>query len=770
MSLSQGDRLGRYEILAQLGAGGMGEVYRAHDEQLDREVAVKVLPETVAGDTDRLARFDREAKAVAALSHPNILAIHDFGTERGIAYAVTELLEGETLRDRLQRDPIGWRKAVEVGAAIADGLASAHNRGVIHRDLKPENVFLTSDGQVKVLDFGLAKVEEPVPGEAATVTSPPPGTVAGTVLGTVGYMAPEQVRAQAVDGRSDIFALGCVLYEVLTGERAFTGQTFADTSAAVLREEPPPISAAKPGVPPALETVVFRCLEKRPEERFQSARDLVFALQVAGRASEPTRQPDQDTSPPPPPTEGVTAGPIRSIAVLPFAATTDVEEIEYLADGLTDGLIGRLSGLTGIDRVIARHSVFRYKGKEIDPVAVGTELGVDAVLMGEVAARGDTLVIGPELVGTAHATRIWGGRFTSESGDLLGVEEEISRAIVDNLSLQLSHGDHEQVAKRHTENPEAHRLYLKGRYLWNKRTREAIERSIELYQEAIAMDPKFATAYTGIADAWVALCFNDFISKGAAFREALSAVLAALEIDDEVSEAHVSFGAVLYSLGTDWTRAEKEFRRALEIDQLNAEACHQYAHLLSLTGRDREAIEMMRRAIDLEPVSPIINSCFGQVLYLARRYQDAVAQYAATIELDPSNVLPHAWLGMVHVQMADHARAEEAFDRGLESSTFAARIHGALGYSHAIRGNRDNATVQLDRLANLAHETPVDPCFEAWIHTGLGDQETALDRLEAAYDQDVPWLVFLKVDPFFDSIRDAPRYRKILRGLKLIEG
>jgi len=749
--------LSHYRIVEQIGEGGMGVVYRAHDESLDRDVAIKVLPEAVADDPDRLVRFEHEAKAVAKLDHPNILAIHDFGTEDGVAYAVMELLEGQSLREVIVGGGLTTSKAVEYARAIADGLAAAHEKDIVHRDLKPENVFLTRDGRIKILDFGLAKLK--LPEEKLTTETPTAtlDTTPGGLIGTIAYMAPEQVKGRPADHRSDIFALGCVFYELLTGTRPFVGKTSAETAASILKDDPPPLSERVTNVLPGLDTVVSHCLEKRPEERFQSARDLSFALQATSRV--PRGPPVGDTE----------STPIRSIAVLPFEIVGGNEEMEYVGDGLTEGIIGKLCGLPGIDRVIARHSVFGYKGRAVNPATAGAELGVDSVLVGEVALRGDELAITAELVATPQGDRMWGDRYVRELSGIIDLEDAISQAIAESLGLELSAADQARIAKRPTDDPEAYRLYLKGRHLWSRLTKEALDRSIELYREAISRDRRFALAHTGIADAWVSLSWNDFVSKRTAFKEALSAALAALEIDDQLAEPHVSLAMVLSYFGTDWDRAETEFLRALEINRNSADAYHQYAHLLTFFGRTDEGIEMIRRAVELEPVSRIISSCCGQVHFLAGRYDEAVTHLEAALELDPSNAGPYSWLGVVHVERRDFARAEEAFERGLEAGSFVPRNTGALGYCYGVQGDSEKALAQLERLSKLSAETTVDPCFEAWIHAAVGDDDRAIAALERAYDQDANWLVSLKVDPFFAKLRPDPRFKDILRRMHFPE-
>src|SRR5712692_7221079 len=483
MPLTVGAKLSPYEILAPLGAGGMGEVYRARDTRLDRDVAIKVLPEHLAKDPQALARFEREAKAVAALSHPNILALYDVGSHQGVSYAVTELLEGETLRARLAQSAVPWRKAVEIGTAVAEGLAAAHSKGLIHRDLKPENIFLTSDGRVKILDFGLARWK-PKP-SATTDAAAPTETEAGTVMGTVGYMSPEQIRGTAADAPSDIFSLGCVLYEMVTGQRAFARPTAPEALTAILNEEPPNLADSGKEIPPDLQGIIHHCLEKHVEQRFQSARDLAFALRAAGGASG----------------AGVLASPrarrkrlprwvlagaavvllaggsffvwratggraIDSLAVLPFVNVGGDPNTEYLSDGITENLINSFSQLPKL-RVVPRNRVFRYKGREADTEKIGRELNVRAVLTGRVVQRGDSLNIQTELVDVAADSQLWGHQYNRKFSEIIPVQEEIAKEVSEKLRLRPTGEEQKRLTKRYTESPEAHQLYLKGRYLWN---------------------------------------------------------------------------------------------------------------------------------------------------------------------------------------------------------------------------------------------------------------------------------------------------------------
>ncbi|MCI0379939.1 MAG: serine/threonine-protein kinase, partial [Gemmataceae bacterium] len=537
-----GTTIGPYEIVAPLGAGGMGEVYRAKDKRLGREVAVKILPPHLANDAEALVRFEREAKTVAALAHPSIVVLYDFGSEKGASFAVTELLEGETLRQRLGQGALPWRKAIEWSIAIAEGLAAAHGKGIVHRDMKPENLFLTADGRVKILDFGLARTAAAADLTAETQSFSPAHTLPGAVMGTVGYMSPEQVRGQTADARSDIFSLGCVLFEMVSGRRAFAGDSSADVSAAILNQNPSELTGSGRKVLPELERVILHCLEKRPEERFQSARDLAFALRALfsdsdhsaiarsgkGRVKTPARRSRKA---------------IDSIAVLPLANASPDPGAEFLSDGITENIINSLSQLPKL-RVMARSTVFRYKGKEQDPLQVGADLGVRAVLTGRLFQLNNNLVIAAELVDAADGAQLWGAQYKRKLADLIEVQEEIAQEIAGQLRLVLTGEEKQRLGKRATQNSEAFQLYLQGRFSCNKRTAEAVDKSIALFEAAIAKDPDYALAYAGLADSYVFLQWyggrppREVIPKGKA------AALKALALDDALAEPHASLGLI----------------------------------------------------------------------------------------------------------------------------------------------------------------------------------------------------------------------------------
>ncbi|MGH9366922.1 MAG: serine/threonine protein kinase, partial [Thermoanaerobaculia bacterium] len=523
--LTAGTRFGPYEILAPLGAGGMGEVYRARDTRLGREVAVKVLPASFSQDADRLRRFGQEARAASALNHPNILTIHDVGQQDGAPYVVTELLQGDTLRGHMAAGALAPRRALEHALQIAHGLAAAHERGIVHRDLKPENIFVTRNGRVKILDFGLAKLTE-APGSTSQTNLPTagPATDPGVILGTLGYMSPEQVRGKASDARSDIFAFGAILYEMLSGRRAFQGDTAADAMSAILTKDPPELSATNRNISPGLDRAVRHCLEKDPERRFHSAHDLAFdldALSDASGAAPQALRPARSWKRMALPIAAAailalavaaiwwrrsttTGAALDSIAVLPFVNASKDPETEYLSDGITESIINSLSRLREL-RVVARSSVFRYKGRDEDPQKAGRELNARAVVSGKVLQRGDTLSVQADLVDVGNGAQIWGDHYDRKLSDILTVQEEIAKEISEKLRLRLTGEEKEKLKKRYTESTEAYQLYLKGRYEWEKRTAAGLQQSTEFFQKAIEKDPAFALAYAGLADSYAVL-------------------------------------------------------------------------------------------------------------------------------------------------------------------------------------------------------------------------------------------------------------------------
>ncbi len=777
--LATSTRLGPYEIVAPLGVGGMGEVYRARDTRLGREVAVKVLPESLASNTDRQARFEREARAVAALSHPNILAIHDYGTHGAVVYAVMELLEGETLRERLVKGPLPWREAVEIGAAIAEGLAAAHAKGIVHRDLKPENLFLTHDGRVKILDFGLARVEPISSAQDETSPYEPPPTNPGIVMGTMGYMSPEQVRGQQADARSDIFSFGCVLYEMLTGRRAFQRETAAETMTAILHDEPPEPATSGQMVPGEVGRIIRQCLAKTPNQRLQSARDLALglratasdpALHVAPEARRPSRliagivaaslligaiaaavyfnaKRGNPSDPWPQETIAKTPGKehkaVEALAVLPFVNDGGNPETEYLSDGIPDTIIHSLSRLRQRDlKVRPFTSVARYKGREPSLREVAADLDVGAVVTGRVRLRGVSLSVSVALVDTRQDSELWGHTYDGKLNDLLALQDEMARDIAANLRLRLTGDEERRLTKRYTENTEAYRLYLKGSYFWNKRTREGLDKGMEYFRQAIDKDPNYALAWSGLSQAYFAFPLNTDTPPKDYCLKAKAAAIKALDIDDTMAEAHSALGAVAAHYDWNWPEAGRSFQRALELNPNDSTVQLQYGTYLNKLGRFDEAKLALKQALEIDPLSPMVNSIAGRTYYFARQYDAAIEQYRKTLDIEPNFWVAHLFLGQAYAQK------------------------GRKWYPEAVARFEEARKLYPGNLESRASTGYV---YATIVHAGLGEKAEAFAALEKAYE-DRSWLITtLKINPLFDNLSTDPRFTDLLRRMGLAD-
>lgn len=816
--LAAGTQLGPYEIVAMVGAGGMGEVYKAYHRRLEREVAIKVLPTQFAQDAERLARFEREARAVAALSHPNIVVLHDCLTENGQTFVVMELLGGENLRQVLDQGAMSWRQAVAFGLAVAEGLAAAHSKGIVHRDLKPENIWVTADGRVKILDFGLARVEAPQtppPGQPAVVTkeySPAP-TQTGVVLGTVGYMSPEQVRGQPADARSDIFSLGCVLYEMVCGRRAFQRETAAETQTAILREEPEPLLVADQGVntprptgvvPPELERIILHCLVKNRDGRFQTARDLAFALQalpadtVTSRITGP--QPvllrrrlwswaaaiitlvamvgygawwvyDRDR--PRTGSQVVVEQPatgqtptLDTIAVLPFNNQSTDAEAGYLGDDITFSLTETLSRLGGL-RVRSFTSSSQLKDKNKTPIEAGKELQVQAVISGTIQKRGEDCVIFIELVSVQEDQPLWKQRFQGKFADRLKLQQDIARELPTRLKLVLSGAKQQELSKLPTQNLEAHQLYVKGRLNWNKGTQEAAHTAVRLFQQAIDLDPNYALAHAGLADAYLSLQDNTVPPREACPR-AKAAAERAMQLDPNLVEALTAMAQVTFCYDRDWVRAEKFFRRALEINPQYAIGHWSYAWGLAMLGRFDDALLEMQEAQRNDPLSILIAVDLNMPYCLMGQHDRAIEQIDKVKDLDPHFFLSHFTLGWNYVLMRKYDAAIQELKKASELEDLP-WITGYLAYAHAATGHEAEARKLLSDLLKLREKRYVTAYHIAMVYAGLGEKDNAFKWLEQSYQDHSGNLTWLKVDPYIASLRSDPRYADLLRRMNFPE-
>jgi serine/threonine protein kinase/tetratricopeptide (TPR) repeat protein len=743
MAIEPGTRLGPYEILAGIGAGGMGEVYRARDTRLVREVAVKVLPARLARDPKALARFDREAKAIASLSHPNILAVFDVGSAGDIHYVVTELLEGETLRARLRRAPLEWREAAEIGAALADGLAAAHSKSIIHCDLKPENVFLAQGGWVKILDFGLARTL-PRPAGDSTLTMEV-GDL-NSFQGTVGYISPEQLRGSAAGTRSDLFALGCVLYEMVARRRAFPGKSSAEVFAGILHEAPAPLSAP---VPESLERLILRCLEKLPEGRFGSAADVAASLRAALMEPAGSRH-------------------SRSIAVLPFVNASGDPDADYLSDGIAESIMNSLAQLSQL-KVAPRSSVFRYKGQDAEPQKIGRELGVRVVLTGRVTQTGGSLIVRTELTDADEGKQLWGERYRRKVADIFDIEEDIAKRISASLRLKLTGTEQKRLTKRFTEDSEAYRLYLRGRFFWIKRTPEGMRQGAEFFQQAIAKDPAYALAFAGLADCYSVLTTYLAFTPREGWARAKAAAAAAVALDPDLAEAHASWGYIRFFGDWDWEAAEAEFRRASEISPSYWMNHGWYSYVLAAWGRFGEAEQEINRARELEPLSPLVAYLSAGVATLARNYTEAEQRCLQGLEIDPDYPLLHLWLGMVYERQTRYPEAISELETAARLLGDAPLAAGSLAHAYALAGRRKEAQRILSDLLKQARGKITDSYYIALIHAGLGDVDEAFAWLNRAAEHRGAGTAALMIqsDPRIDELRSDARFGQILERMGL---
>jgi eukaryotic-like serine/threonine-protein kinase len=804
--LAKGIKLGDYEIQTLIGAGGMGEVYRASDLRLRRDVAIKVLPALVSSDRERLRRFEQEARAAAALNHPNILAVFQMGTYEGTPYLVSELLEGETLREHIKRGRIGLRRAIGYALQVARGLAAAHEKGIVHRDLKPENLFVTKDGRVKILDFGLAKLMQPQSSFDQDAPSGDGETEPGVAMGTVGYMSPEQVRGQRADHRADIFAFGAILYEMLTGQRAFEKPTPAETMTAILNEEPPSVSQITRNFSPALQQVVQCCLTKAPEQRFQSSSDVAFALE-AFRDAGPSSATEKAI-------EGksrlswkgmtplgvafvlasglavllVLAAPkvsswykrllggnnqlseteaIHSLAVLPLENLSGDPEQEYFADGMTEELTTVLSEIGSV-RVISRTSAMRYKSTNKPLPEIARELGVDEVMEGSVERSGNRVRITAQLIDAATDTDLWAESFERNLRDILSLEDEVARDIAYRIKIRLTPAEQSRLSSSRPVDPQAYESYLEGRYYWNLRTEEGLEQGIEYFHDAIAKDPHYALAYAGLAQSYLTLEGYRVLPGKIAFPLAKAAALKALQLDEGLAEARTALAVVRADYDFDLVAAEKEFKRAIELSPSYATAHQWYAEeVLSPSGRHKEAIAEDQRALELDPLSMAINTWFGAILYWAGEDDEAIAQLRNAIEMDRNVPIAHLWLGRVYLQKKMFKEAIEELQSAAKLSGGLPAYQASLGYGYAVSGQGGKAAKILSELTQLSARRYV-PAYEvAALCAGLTRNDQALQWLQKAREERSTSFEHFGSDPAFDSLRSKPRYASFLRALSL---
>jgi serine/threonine-protein kinase len=774
-SIEVGSVLSHFRILGELGSGGMGTVYRAEDVALKRPVALKVLPSEVLAAPEGRERFVREAQSASALNHPGIVTIYEIGRDGGIDFIAMELLEGRSLREAISEGGLPATVAADYAVQIARGLAAAHERGIVHRDLKPENVFVSRDGRVKILDFGLAR---PLNAEGA----PPGVTAPGTILGTAGYMSPEQVRGGAADARSDIFALGATLYEMLAGRPAFGGDSRIETLSAVLKDEPRPLREAGRESSPALERVVATCLRKDPQQRFQSARDVALALEaisgasVSAEGSRPTRSRRLVASLVAVALTvlalgGVWAGlrrgpamtPIQSIAVLPLQNLSGDEEQEYFADGMTDALIGNLARIKAL-RVISRTSTMHYKGSKTPLPQIARELAVDAVVEGSVLRAGDRVRINARLTHAPTDRSLWSESYERDLHDVLALQRELAQDITQRIRATLTPDEQARIASAPPVDPVVYQSYLKGRYYsrWNE---DDVKKAIAHFEEALARDPAYAPAYAGLSACYGLL---GSVTVGRPPRETrpleIAAAQRALEIDPGLAEAHASLAHAKLS-DWDWAAAERGFRRAIDLNPSDAFARMGLSNYLISQARWEEALAEARRAREIDPLDT--GDQVGFVLLNGRRYDEAIEAYRGVSARNPT-AAPALWFrGVAYAEksMFDEAVAEH--ETALALSRRSPALLGSLGGVYARAGRRAEALAVLKELTALSRQRYVTPAAFVFLYAGLGDRDRAFEWLEKGAQERIAIMVFAGVYPPFDPLRSDPRFRALLERIGL---
>ena len=784
-----GQVFGHYRLLEQVGAGGMGVVFRAVDEQLQRDVAVKVLPHGVLSDPATRERFRKEALAIGRLNHPNIAMAFDFGEENGVDYLVTEFIAGITLDDKLREQALPQSTVLELGIQLLSGLEAAHRAGVIHRDLKPGNIRINHDGQLKILDFGLAKIVGPIDASAETSGLEEKLSVSGTLP----YMAPELLRAQPADARADVWAAGTVLYEMATGKRAFPDKQATLVIDAILHYDPVRPTLLNPQVTPSLEMVILKALDRDPEQRYQTARELrtdLIRVQAGSNLEIPTQPATGSVSTRPEqkklwrwitaviavlmviavagvvvwrkraaPTE---SGAIRSIAVLPFADfSPGAGTQEYFADGVTEEVINDLSGI-GALRVISRNSVMNYKNVHKPLPEIARELNVDAVLEGTVQRSGDRVKISADLVDARQDRNLWGHSYQGDLRDVLNLQSEVAQAIAGEIKVQLSPQESAALSKRQAVNPQAYETYLHALYLWNKRTPQDLHASLAEFKKAIDQDPTSALAWAGLADSYTILVSDGELAPREGMPLAEAAARKALQLDDSLAQAHAALAITLFTYEWDNAGAGQEFQHAIALNPNYAVGHAWYGLYLNYNGRFDEALREMQRAHELDPLSVVIRLNVTRCYYFSRQYSTAIKQMKVLQAEEPRSWVVAAVLGQAEVAAGNLDDAQKNLERARTLSPDSLLSIGVLGDAYGRAGKRDQALAMAAQLDNLARTRYISPIYSALVYMGLRDKTRAFELLDKAFDERSEWMMELKVEPELDPLRNDPRFQSLL--------
>ena len=742
-------KVSHYELISKIAEGGMGVVYKARDVRLDRLVALKFLSPNLSASKDRIAEFFHEARAISKLNHPNIATIFEIDEAGEEPFLAFEYLPGGTLREKIRDEYAGGRrmtvrKIVSRALAVARALAHAHRHGIVHRDVKTDNALLSEEETVKLTDFGVAQVGGRKSASTADYT-----------VGTAAYMAPEQAQGLEVDHRSDIFSFGAVLYELASGRVPFTGAAQAVVLYEIVHSDPRPLREIRGDLPHTLTEIVGRALQKNPDDRYATMDEAVAALEAVRKELEL-----EDTKP-------LKAElPAPTVAVLPFVDMSPARDQEYFCDGMTEEIINALTAVKGL-KVVSRTSSFQYKGGAYDIREIGAKLDVQTVVEGSVRTAGNKLRITAQLIKVADGYHIWSQRYDREMTDVFAIQDEISQAIVGNLKGKLVRAGQKPLVKKKTGNIEAYNCYLKGRHFLNQRTRKSILHSIECFEEAACEDCDYALPYSGLAEAYILLGVGGYgeDDPAQALDKAREAALKAVQGDEASAEAHLALALVYYRADWDWESAEREFKRAIEINDGYATGHHQYAMFLAALKRLDEALSEIRKARELDPLSLVINTALARILHFSHRFDEAIEQGRRTLELDPRYGLAYFDIGIAYAVTGRYREAIDAFEASGKHSGNVPRELMTRAIAHALAGERDKA-LELDaKLEKLAKTNYISPLGSAVLQVYLGNLDKGFELLDRAWREHDGSLVYLQAEPSFDSVRGDPRYAELIKKM-----